>query len=156
MFNSKNILKTIFIISVAAVFILLTVLLSNISINVYETVKQNDARQEISDVMEYFSKTISRCDGNNIRTDLLDNGSSALVIQDHKNGKILETWIFTDKGKLKKAVVESEIPVSVKDAEKIMKLENISFMLTDTNLLEVRYTTSDQVIRYSNFYVHNY
>jgi len=156
MFNSKNTLRTIFIISAAAIFILLTVLLSNISINVYETVKQNDSRQEISDVMEYFSKVLSRCDGNNIRTDILDDGSSALVIQDYKGGQVIETWIFTHRGKLKKFTADEETPVSAKDADKIMKLESINFMLTDTNLLEVKYITSDQIVRYSNFYIHNY
>lgn len=154
--NKPTKIRLIFLISALFFFILLTVVFSYTGVHVYKTVEQNNIRQEISDVHEYFSELIRTSDTAEIRTENINENISALVITTYQNGKNYENFFFTQDGELKKYTSAKNAPADVSQAEAVMPLRNAKFVMTGGDLLEIRFIASDNTMRVVSFYIYNY
>ncbi len=148
--------KTTFITIIVIIFLLFCISLAHTGVNVYETVQMNDSHGKYSDITGYFTELLRSYNGTSVRTEMIDAKTSALVINDYRNASLQETWFFAHKGNLCKFTMSESESVSPDDSEIIMPLDSISFMLITDNLLEIRFTLSDDSIHVINMYIHNY
>lgn len=148
--------KILIIAAIAAVFILTSVGLGVSGAHIYNTVKLNDARQELSDASDYFSDIIRKADGNYIRTASIGGNVPALVIESYRNGKSYETWYFTHNDHLKKVKAEKGSPVTVEEGDNIMDLAHMDVTFLQDDLLELRLTSTDGTSGTFNIHFYNY
>ena len=148
--------KTLIIAVISAVFILTSIGLGVSGVHIYDTVKLNDSRQELSDASGYFSDIVRKADGNYIRTASIGGSVPALVIESYHNGQSYETWYFTYDDHLKKIRAEKGAPVTLEEGDDIMALAHMDVSLLQDDLLELRLTSTDGTSGTFSIHFYNY
>jgi len=148
--------RKIFISVLAVIFILTSIGLGILSVHIYDTVKFNDSRQELSDASGYFSDIIRRSDGCHIRTASIGGSIPALVIESYHNGRYYENWYYTHNDKLKTVKAEKGQAVTAGSGDDIMSLAHMDVVFLQEDLIEFRLISTHDTTETFNIHFYNY
>lgn len=142
--KKKNYVHIIFIIVLAGLFALSSVLLALLGVNVYRTSSTGTNGQDLDTASLYFAQKVRGCeDKSAIRSENLDADVPALVMGSREGGKDFETWFYVHDGSLKEATVLEGRDVSTEDGREIMEMKSIDFEIVDGDLLQISMTGAD-------------
>ncbi len=140
--NRRHIVDLLFIVALAGVFALSSLLIVVLGINIYkESFTRAQSTASLRTGMFYVCEKIRQSDGGGTVRLAQAEDAPALVVYQTLNETQYETWIFSSGGAVREVTVNAGSAVTKTDGQKIIDAQNLSFTRVG-NMLQI--TASDE------------
>lgn len=137
-------MKKTSLIAVICGFVIISVFLGVMASKVYEVNTSAASLHETDKIITYFTDTIKQNEHvSEVRAASVNRQLPALVMQQNIGGEISEIWLFVYDGDLRMTEKTVDSPIVPEDSKEILPLESADFIMLESDLLEITFTTTD-------------